>query len=300
MEVDVIKQDSGPPKGYLAVDSQTTGKTLGPAYALSVSVALVASGISVTGLLFPSIYGSTWGSPTSLGNDLVTLVLAVPTLALAMIYSARGSVRASLLWLGALYYMFYNYAFYVFGMPVTKLFVPIIAAFALSGLALGLAALNLDAEAIGRKFSARAPARLVAVYLFLAAAMVSNLWISQWVRFLRTGRAPDVNGSQSAYQVIAAVDLSFMVPVFLLAAWLLWRRRAWGYVLGIATNVQGATYNLVMATVCVFGWRLTGAKLVSDWFISCLVGITLCLLCLGALLLSVKVRTEVKPELLVA
>jgi hypothetical protein len=79
-----------------------------------------------------------------------------------------------------------------------------------------------------------------------------------------------------------------MVPLLILATCLLWRRRPWGYVLGVLANVQGATYNAVMAAVCVFSWKLTGSQLFSGWFISCIVGCTVCLLCLSGLLLNVK------------
>ena len=283
MEIEVVKQNAALP------GAAAKRENFRAAYVLSTIVAVLSAGVSVIGLRFPSVYRGNWGNGTSLGNDLVTLVVAVPVLALALIHSARGSVRARLLWLGALFYMFYNYAFYVFGMPVTKLYLPIIAAFALSGFALALGMFNLDFEAVSHRFSPRTPGKPIAVYLFYVAAMVSFLWISQWVKFLLTGRVPEVNGSQYAYQVIAAVDLSFMVPPQILAGYFLWRRRPWGYVLGVVALVQGAIYTAVMAVICVFGWILTpGSHLFSGWFINCLVGCTLCLLCLAGLLLNVK------------
>jgi hypothetical protein len=260
-----------------------------PTYGLSVMVAVLSAAVSVIGLLFPGLYRGEWGNGMSRANDLVTLVVAVPVLALGIVYSARGSVRARLLWLGALYSMVYNYAFYVFGIPVTRLYVPWIALLVLAGFAFLLGMGNLDVKSIAGRFSSRAPARLIAVYLFYVAVMVSFLWISRWVNFLRTGQFPDVNGSQFAYQVIAAVDLIFLVPMFFSAACLLFRRRPWGYVLGPVALVQGATYTAVMAVVCVFGWKLTpGSQLFSGWFINCVVGCSLCLLCLTGLLLSVR------------
>lgn len=287
MEVEVMKQDSAPQT------QMAKGEEFRPAYVLSVIVAVLSAAVSVIGLRFPGVYRSNWGNGTSMGNDLVTLVVAVPILALAIIYSLRGSVRARLLWLGALYYMVYNYAFYVFGISVTRLYLPWIAAFVLSGFAFLLGMGNLDVEAISRAFSPRTLRRPIAAYLFYVAVMVSFLWISQWVKFLFTGHVPDVNGSEFAYQVIAAVDLSFMVPLQILAAYLLWRRRPWGYVLGAVALVQGAIYTAVMAMVCVFGWILTpGSHLVSGWFINCLVGCTLCLLCLAMLLLNIKRTAE--------
>lgn len=258
------------------------------AYLLSAIVAVLAAVVSGLGLRFPGVYRSTgWGNGV-MGNDLVTLVVAVPVLALAIIYSARGSVRARLVWLGVLYYMFYNYAFYVFGMPVTKLYLPMVAVFTVSGFALALGTFYLDAEAISRRFSPRTPARLLAVWFLWVAIQVSFLWISQWVRFVFTGHVPEVNGSPNAYQVIAAVDLSFMVSLLIPAAYCLWRHRPWGYVLGVMLSVQGAFYTAVMATVCVVNWKFTGAQLFSNWFIGCLVGCAVSLLCLATLLASVK------------
>jgi hypothetical protein len=288
MEIEVIKPDSAPQS------QMAKRENFRPAYVLSVIVAVLSAVVSAIGLRYPGVYRGNWGNGTSLGNDLVTLVVAVPVLALAIIYSARGSVRARLLWLGALYYMVYNYAFYVFGIPVTRLYLPWIAVFVLSGFAFALGMGNLDVEAVSRRFSPRTPGKPIAVFLFYVAAMVSFLWISRWVKFLLTGQIPDVNGSQYAYQVIAAVDLSFMVPLQIPAAYLLWRRRPWGYVMGVVALIQGAMYTAVMAVVCVFGWILTpGSHLFSNWFINCIVGCTLCLLCLAGLLLHVKRPAEV-------
>lgn len=284
MNTAILKQD------FLAPAPTAKRESFRAADVLSIVVAVLAATVSTVGLGFPAVYGSNWAGGTSLGNDLVTLVVAVPVLAVAIIYSARGSVRARMVRLGALYYMFYNYAFYVFGIPVTKLYVPLIATFALSGFALALGLGNLDVESISRRFSPRTPAKPIAAYMFFGAAMVSFLWISQWVKFTLTGKVPDVNGSQEAYRVIAAVDLSFMVSLMIPSAFLLWKRRPWGYVLGVMLNVGGALYMAVMAAVCVFNWVLTpGSHLLSNWwFINCVVSCTLSLACLCGLLLSVE------------
>jgi hypothetical protein len=283
METEFAKQE------LVAKERVAKSEDLRSAYVLSAIVVVLATGVSIAGLRFPDLYPGYWGKGTSLGNDLVTLVVAVPVLALAMIYSARGSVRARLLWLGALYYMAYNYAFYVFGIPVTRLYLPWICLFAFSGFALALGMVNLNLEFLVSRISSRSRARWIACFLFYTATMISFLWISQWVKFLATGRVPEVNGSQFAYQIIAAVDLSFMVPMQISAAYLLMRRRPWGYVLSAVALVQGAVYTAVMATICVFNWKLApGSQLFSAWFANCAVSSALCLLCLVGLLLAVK------------
>jgi hypothetical protein len=258
------------------------------AYGLSTIAVVLSAATSLVGLVFPSVYRGNWGG-MSLANDGITLAVVVPTLALALIYSARGSVRARLLWLGTLFYMLYNYAFYIFGISVTKLYVPWIATFAFSAVSVALIMLNLDVEAIGRAFSPRTPGRWIAAYLAFAGVMVSFLWISQWFKFVLGGNVPEVNGSQDAYHVIAAVDLTFAVPMLISSAYLLFRRRPWGYVLGVAATVQFAMYFAVMTSVCVVSWKLTpGSHLMSGWLINCIITLPLLLLCLAGLLLNVK------------
>jgi hypothetical protein len=281
MAVDVIHQDS--------VIAATAGKgeSFRAAYVLSAMVAVLAAAACIAGLAYPEWYrDKNWGA-AAFGNDLVTLVVAVPVLAGSMILSARGSVRARLVWLGALYFMLYNYAFYTFGMPVSELYVPLIVVFTLSAYALALAMGNLDVEAVGSRFRSRITAWLVAAWMVLWAFGVGRLWIGQWVRFLVNGTVPTVNGDANGYRFIAAVDLSFMVSLLIPAVWLLSRRRPWGYVLAVMLNVQGAMYTAVMAAVAFFGWRAApGTKLWSGWFIGCIVSSIVCLLCLCGLLMN--------------
>ena len=93
-----------------------TQTKLGSAHILTVIIAILAIVASAGGLFIDGLYRdnllvtSGW-----YGNDLVTLMVAVPLLVVALIFSMRGSQRAHLVWLGMLDYMLYNYAFYLFG-----------------------------------------------------------------------------------------------------------------------------------------------------------------------------------------
>ena len=83
---------------------------------LSVIIAVLALIASAGGLIFKDLYqDNAFVRTTWLGNDAVTLFLAVPVLTTAMVLTERGSMKAQLVWLGMLDYMLYNYAFYLFG-----------------------------------------------------------------------------------------------------------------------------------------------------------------------------------------
>jgi hypothetical protein len=90
---------------------------------LSVAIAVLAAAASAGGLLLPGLYrDNAFVQTTWLGNDAVTLFLAVPILVTALVFARRGSLRAQLIWLGALDYMLYNYAFYLFGAAFNAFF----------------------------------------------------------------------------------------------------------------------------------------------------------------------------------
>ena len=71
---------------------------------LSIIIAVLAVIAAGGGFFFPHIYRDA----AVYGNDLVTLVVAVPLLGLALILARRGSLRARLVWLGLVHYTLYN------------------------------------------------------------------------------------------------------------------------------------------------------------------------------------------------
>lgn len=251
---------------------EPTRRPAQPAFTLSVIVVILSLAQSVGGILIPGLYLDT-GTSTLAGwhaNDWVTLVLAVPLLAVALLLSARGSRRAVLVWLGMLAYSFYNIAFYLFGAALNRFFLIYVAIFTLSllGLVFGLA--GLDVGECARGFGARDPsetggraaaraavrtpasvpagaaARWVAAYMYLWAAALGIAWTAQMVVFIINGHLPPNGLEEEAFKLVAALDFPLVVtPVALAAAWL-WRGRAWGYVLGVVLNVEGVVYTVVL------------------------------------------------------
>jgi hypothetical protein len=70
-------------------------------------------------------------------------------------------------------------------------------------------------------------------------------WLGQWAAFIFSGKVPSIG--EGPFALVAALDLSLMVPFFLTGAVLLWRRRPWGFLLGAVMTVKGATYTLILA-----------------------------------------------------
>lgn len=58
-----------------------------------------------------------------------------------------------------------------------------------------------------------------------------------------------------AFKVVAALDLSVMVPTLTVGGILLWRRQPWGYVIAAIGSIQGALYLLVLSVNSIVAIR---------------------------------------------
>jgi hypothetical protein len=90
------------------------------AFALSIVASLLLAGTSLAGLLFPdSIYPTYELRDAFLANDVVNLIIGLPTLLVSMWLTRGGKLIGLLLWPGALLYILYNYIAYFIGLPVS-------------------------------------------------------------------------------------------------------------------------------------------------------------------------------------
>jgi hypothetical protein len=108
-------------------------------YLLAVAMATQA----LLGVLLPDQYRDVaWVRASWFGNDLVTLMVAVPMLLVTLAAARRGSVRGSLVWIGVLAYAVYNDAFYLHGAALNvffPLYLLVLATNAVVAIALGQA-----------------------------------------------------------------------------------------------------------------------------------------------------------------
>lgn len=133
-----IPRESWPPAAHEGIAVVLT--------ALIVALMIAAS---VLGIVVDGLYREgPWAREAFRGGDVVTLVLVVPVLIGALLLVRRGSVRATVVWLGALVYAVYNYAYYVFGASFNDAFLIHIAIFSSSIFALVFAASRLDVTAM--------------------------------------------------------------------------------------------------------------------------------------------------------
>jgi hypothetical protein len=229
---------------------------LKPVTILSILIAILAAIVSAGGLLLDGLYrDNAFVTTTWLGNDAVTLFLAVPILVGAMVVSTRKDPKglqrplgSYLTWMGALDYMLYNYAFYIFGAAFNWFFLLYAALLALSILALIFGLANLDVNRISQQVRKDAPVKWIGGYFLFVASGLGLVYLIQSIGFIFTGSVPAiVTMSGHPTNVVFALDLTLLIPWLIVGAFWLMKRKPWGVVIAGILNVKGPLYTLVLA-----------------------------------------------------
>lgn len=237
----------------LDADADRRAHLLWTARLLSWIVALLAGIAAVASIANRNLYAgeTAWGREAFRGGDVVTLVVAVPVLVLALLSVRRGSLRAQTVWIGALFYFFYTYAYAVFGSTFNDAFLLHIAVFSVSMFAIACALLTVDVGAVAAAFARNGMAKAVGIFLVIVGIGQGGLWLFIVGRNAVNGEVlPDV--PVSGQHLVFALDLALLVPMLLVSGVLLARRRPSGFLLGTAMAVMGAITQLNLNLAAVY------------------------------------------------
>jgi hypothetical protein len=213
---------------------------------LTLALAALMATQSLIGLAAPDQYRDVeWIKATWFGNDWLTLVVAMPLLLTSSVIAQRGSARAFLVWAGAVGYGVYNYAFYLLGAALNVLFPLYVAAVVLAAVILIVTLGRFDPASIALKVPPVVPMPLVGGSLLTIGLSLALVWTAMWAAYVFAGRPTPVD--PDVFRLVAALDLSLMVPALVSGGVLLWRRRPWGVVLAAIAGVQGTLYLAVLS-----------------------------------------------------
>ena len=159
--------------------------------------------------------------------------MVAPALTISLLFSLRGSFRAQVVWLGLLSWVAYNYATYSFGLQYTTLFVVHVALLSLAVFAIAIVIRRFDLTKVRSAVAAHGAVRYMSLFLFLVAGVFLILWLSDLLPATLTNSIPArLKDLQSTSNPIEVLDLSFVLPLLILAGIRLWQRKANGLVLG--------------------------------------------------------------------
>ena len=225
-----------------------------------LTVAFVLSDAAAALLMLTSVAGLAFGVhglyrpdpstlPTFIGQDLITLFVALPILVGTLWFVQRGSLRALLLWPGMLVYIAYSYAYYLISPEFNPLYLAYIAIVSMSGYAALFLLLSVDPDAVRTRFGATAPVRWAGGFLVFMAILMASKWISAIVGALASGTQPPAKDLG-----VWPMDLVVAFPAMFWGGIWLWRRQPLGYVVGAVLLVKAASVGL---TLVVTSWLVT-------------------------------------------
>ncbi len=200
-------------------------------YWLSGALALVAAAAAAATFVIPGVLrGPAVMNGSARGTALVALVVAVPALILAMRSAAAGSVRAVIVWLGAIAYLAYNAVLFAFATPFNQLFLLYVAMLSLSFWSVTAILHQIDMESLCARFSPKLPVRGIGAYVLVIVLLNALAWLRNVVPGVLSSTPPSwLDGTGLGTSPIYVQDLAFWLPLMAVAAVWLWRRRPWGY-----------------------------------------------------------------------
>jgi len=221
---------------------------------LSLTLALFVVIASLGGLILSDLYRDSDSiKAVWFVNDLITLFLAVPILLISIYYSQKGSLKARLIWIGSIWYLLYNYVFYLYGAQFNNFFLLYVLLFSLSAYALITTISNLDVSLVEKSIKEKAPYRAISAFLFFFAFALGAPWVAMALGFIISGEAPPFEMT-----IVFATDLSFLVSVLIFSAILLWKKNIWGFILAAMIMFKGLLYPMVLIIGGAFAYFKIG------------------------------------------
>lgn len=212
---------------------------------LSILMILLTFLATLGGILIPGIYQD---NPTFVliwqSNDFVTLLVALPLLITAMIvWGKTHSLKSLLVWFSVLWYLCYNYSFYVFGAAFNALYLFYLFIYSLSILTLVIGLTSLPISIIESAIKPKFARKLVIAEMLFVSAGLTMIYVMQSLAFVFNGALPAIiTASGHVTSVVFAIDMSMVVIFFVLGSILLAKRNPWGYVLAFLGNFKGVLY----------------------------------------------------------
>jgi hypothetical protein len=179
----------------------------------------------------------------------MTLAVGLPLLLVAVRLARRGSVRGRLLWIGALFYFAYSYLYYPLSPEFNALYLAYLAIVSASGYGLLALLLATDSEAVRARFAPSTPVCLLGGFMASMAVLFAAKWVADVLADLAVGARPG-----HVELTVWTLDLIVALPALFWGGVWLWRRQAWGFVVGGMLLLK---MSLLGATLVLDSWLVT-------------------------------------------
>lgn len=223
-------------------------------YAASLLISILMAVASFAGLWYSHlIYPTEELLKAFVPNDAVNLLIGLPIVLGSMWLAWRGRLVGLLCWMGALFFVLYNYTAYVFAMPLTWMFLVYLALVMLSVYTLiGLVAC-MDGKAVQEILAGSVPNKF-------AGGVLAGLGLLFFLRAVGVLVSSfDRGGSLDGSELAVSIADFLTTPAWIVGGLLLWRRQQFGYVTGLGLLFQGSMLFIALIVFLLLQPLLTTA-----------------------------------------
>jgi len=164
-----------------------------------------------------------------IGQDYVTLFIAIPLLLMALFFVRKDSLKARLLLSGALGYFLVTYLFYTAMGMYNALFLVYVTLLGLTFFAFTLSMLSFDVSGLPQLFSKKASLKFSAWFLIFNSLAIAYLWLDVVVPPLLDGSIYPPNLEHYTTLIVQGFDLGLLLPMSFVSGLFLLRRKPSGY-----------------------------------------------------------------------
>lgn len=164
--------------------------------------------------------------------DWVSLLVVLPLLTWGLRLYRRGQFKGQLLVAAVFTYMAYIYNIGVMGNAFNSSFLLWTAVFGVGLYGLLVTLADMDVAALPGKLASNFPRKGLAAYVVFLGMILLVQYLAQVITAYLTASPPATLEHYTTLE-LAALELGIMVPLHLISGVLLWKERAWGYVIAI-------------------------------------------------------------------
>ncbi|MBN2542251.1 hypothetical protein JXI42_05250 [bacterium] len=251
---------------------------------LTIPLVILIAIVSVCGLFVPGTYSQETPNWTAqaIGQDAADLFMLTPFLLITAIFASRRSRTAMLLWSGAIFYTIYTFVIYCFAIHFNYLFLAYCFILGLAFYLFIYFLLSNHREPVREWFGENLPVKTAGIYMIVIAGLFFLLWISQVIPAMISNAAPaEVQDIGTLTNPVHALDLSVVLPGFIITAILLLKKKPLGFLmtptvltfmvlmditlagLVIVMDMKGLETNPVMPVIMIIFAVVSGVILVS-------------------------------------
>lgn len=226
-------------------------------YAFSFLIAILTAIASITGLQNRAlIYPTDELIRAFVPNDVVNLVIGLPTLLGSMWLTWRGTLIGLLCWMGALFFVFYNSIAYIFALPLNWTFLIHLTLVMLSMYTLVDLLVSIDGKAVQQRLAGDVPEKF-------CGGVLAGLGLLFLLRVFVVIVDALIRGTPLTETELAVNVSDFLItPAWVVGGVLLWRRQEFGYMTGLGLLLQGSMLFIALIVFLLLRPFLTTAPFV--------------------------------------